>query len=69
MITAIVLTEKGKTMSDRTATWIRKTDKYHKWWECSACHEARYLKEPVADHCPRCGCKMEREKINGQHEE
>lgn len=56
-------------MSERTATWVRKTDKYHKWWECSACHEARYLKEPVADYCPRCGCKMEREKINGQHEE
>lgn len=39
------------------AEWIRKKDKYHKWYECSNCG-MRTLKERPGESCPHCKADM-----------
>lgn len=53
----------------RTFNWIRKSDKYHKWYECEACGCRIVASSRKADmgiklpplpplHCPYCYATM-----------
>lgn len=55
----------------QTTNWIRKADKYHRFWQCSICGGKVICHGPELappEHCPFCGSKMTVEN-NGDDEQ